>query len=267
MKGGKTPRGYTIIEVLIVLAASGLMFVIAANFISNKQGVTAFNTGVNELASQIQDTIEEVTNGQYSDVPIDCSGSAGSISATAVSDPAIGTGSNQDCLFLGKVLHFQVDNDLTKYEKISVAGSRRNTGGGVVDNINDASPTAIIGLTATQSVPQNLDVNRVRINGGAIGDSTGIGFLQNFGAEASGDSLRGAALPPTMYYVAGMTAQDTANAETQISSTVAGVPVIQKANRIDLCVSDGSRNAVITIDSIASQRSVIVRFRGNNPCF
>lgn len=262
MKGGKTPLGYTIIEVLIVLAASGLMFVIAANFINGKQGKTAFSSGVNELASQIQDTIEEVTNGQYSDVPIDCSGSAGSISASAVDDATIGTGTNENCLFLGKVLHFNVDNDLAIYEKISVAGSRKNTAGEVSENIADANAVAITGLTATQSVPQNLDVNRVRVNGGALADSTGVGFLQNFGAEASGDSLRGAALPPTMYYVIGMAAQNTVNAELQITSTN-----LQKANRIDLCVTDGTRNAVITIDTIASQRSVIVDMRGSNSCF
>ena len=68
MNGGKRPLGYTIIEVMIVLAVSGVMFIIAASFISGKQESTAFTEGANEFASQLQQTIAEVADGQYSDV-------------------------------------------------------------------------------------------------------------------------------------------------------------------------------------------------------
>lgn len=55
MKGGKSPLGYTVVEVMIVLAVSGIMFLVAANFINGKQQKTSFANGVNEMASRIQD--------------------------------------------------------------------------------------------------------------------------------------------------------------------------------------------------------------------
>ena len=50
----KQPFGYTIVEVMIVLAVSSAMFLIAANFINGKQERTAFSQGSNEMVSQLQ---------------------------------------------------------------------------------------------------------------------------------------------------------------------------------------------------------------------
>jgi prepilin-type N-terminal cleavage/methylation domain-containing protein len=107
MKGGKNrqPLGYTIIEVMIVLAISGVMFLIASQFINGKQEKTSFNEGVHDMASQIQDIIEQVTDGRYSDIPLACK----------ADDPvqtsgAFGTdnqGNQQDCVFAGKAIVLQ----------------------------------------------------------------------------------------------------------------------------------------------------------------
>ena len=74
MLGGKNkqPLGYTIIEVMIVLAVSGLMFIIAATFINGKQQRATFTAGVNEMASELQNVIEQVNDGSYADVPLNC---------------------------------------------------------------------------------------------------------------------------------------------------------------------------------------------------
>src|SRR4051812_28553600 len=105
MNGGKLPLGYTVIEVMIVLAVSGLMFVIATNFISGKQAKTSFTAGSNELASKVQDLIGEVNDGKYSDIPLSCSANIGG--PTSVSDGAPDAetqGTNPQCVFLGKIL-------------------------------------------------------------------------------------------------------------------------------------------------------------------
>lgn len=102
MKGVKQPLGYTIIEVMIVLAISGLMFLIAANFISGKEESTSFTEGTNEFVTDMQSVINQVTDGQYSDISFQCVSSGGTLSF-----PSGGSqGTNPACVFLGKFLYF-----------------------------------------------------------------------------------------------------------------------------------------------------------------
>ncbi|MGH7238724.1 MAG: type II secretion system protein, partial [Candidatus Saccharimonadales bacterium] len=58
-------RGFTIIEVMIFLAVSGFMFVIAAVFINGKQDNVAFRQGMEAVASTVTNTIDTVANGEY----------------------------------------------------------------------------------------------------------------------------------------------------------------------------------------------------------
>jgi prepilin-type N-terminal cleavage/methylation domain-containing protein len=129
MKGVKPPGGYTIVEVMIVLAVSGVMFVMAANFINGKNARTQFQQGSNELGSRMQGVIEEVTDGQYTDIPFTCSRAGASLAVTGAVRPQ---GTNPECVFIGKLAHFSVNpnpsgfgsGDRTKYEVFTLAGER-----------------------------------------------------------------------------------------------------------------------------------------------
>jgi prepilin-type N-terminal cleavage/methylation domain-containing protein len=161
MLGGKKlkpPLGYTIIEVMIVLAVSGVMFLIAATFINGKQERASFQTGVNEMASQIQDTINQVTDGQYSDIPLNCQGlTAGGVGAAAnagqqVTFPSIALlgnpeqGGNSGCVFAGKIFHFSLNNDPSSYEIFSMAASRQClTSDGVLEPLTFYCDSAVTG--------------------------------------------------------------------------------------------------------------------------
>src|SRR4051794_6940104 len=113
MKGVKAPSGYTIIEVLIVLAVSGVMFIMAANFIDGKNSRTRFQQGSNELGSRVQSVIEEITDGQYSDIPFTCNSTSSSITITGTPQQQ---GKNYDCIFIGKIIHFSVGGNQNRYE-------------------------------------------------------------------------------------------------------------------------------------------------------
>jgi len=65
MIGGNKPHGYTIVEVLIFLAISSLMFLLAAGFISGKQSAVEFKQGMNDINTQIGSVVNDVANGQY----------------------------------------------------------------------------------------------------------------------------------------------------------------------------------------------------------
>src|SRR5665213_1688547 len=130
MRGGKNkqPLGYTIVEVLIVLAVSGVMFILAANFISQREAKTAFSQGSDELTGTVQTTISQVTSGQYSDVNFTCT-TIGSGATATISITSGGTGQNgknPSCVFIGKIIVLP-DVDNTHYAIYSLAAGRDGT--------------------------------------------------------------------------------------------------------------------------------------------
>ena len=196
MKGARTPAGYTIVEVMIVLAVSGLMFLMAASFIGGKQEDTSFPQGVNELASSIQNTIAQVSDGQYSDINLTCNfhyvtadpqtsymspppaiaaGPGTTTNNTAGNDHSA-TSQNIECTFLGKVLEFDEPGmpgvSVQQYQTFTLAGGRLdnnnqpitadpgpNPGVFYPTPLDDDAPTPIDpALTTTTQIPQNLNV-------------------------------------------------------------------------------------------------------------
>ena len=125
MKGGfkKTPScyGFTIIEIMIFLAVSGLMFIVAAEFINNKVPQTEFTQGMNSANSEIQTIINNVSNGNYPIPPGGLSFSCGGIPVTLTSstNPSNGTAG---CSFIGKVLMPQTNINNSQYGLVDVAG-------------------------------------------------------------------------------------------------------------------------------------------------
>lgn len=261
MLGGKhkQPLGYTIIEVMIVLAVSGVMFVIAANFINGKQAKTSFTTGVNELASKIQDTIEQVNDGRYADSLLNCTGGAGSISFPG-STAAQGT--NSGCIFLGKLIQFRG----TSYRTILLAGSRLNSSNVPSTSLIDAGAKAIPlpGGYDDKHVPQDLTIKSVKING-ALSASTTIGFIQSLASLDSTSHLASGSQTISLYTVRAMGA-----GVNDYSLVVGGN--INQANSAAICVADsipGSRFAEIQLggtDTYASNLSVRVKMLGTTSC-
>ena len=251
MRGGenKQPLGYTIIEVMIVLAISGVMFAIAAIFISGKQARTAFSTGSNELNAQLQAIITQVNDGQYSDVNFKCSADpiTGAITITLPS-PTDQQGSRYQCVFLGKMLQFNYANDQTQYAVFSMAGQRGTATVGSKASFNysipiitnDSSPHAI-DLTDYKQVPQQLKVSSVKVynNIGTLLPSTAIGFAQSEGqVGGSGGYLNGAQTTTLVY------AYDPSNVPFSPDTNVVLTPVTGSAK---ICVTDGTRYALITL--------------------
>src|ERR1039458_2004290 len=60
-----TGAGFTIVETMIFLAISGLMFVLAINAMSGKQQQTEFQTGVGTLKSELNQQLSNVSDGNY----------------------------------------------------------------------------------------------------------------------------------------------------------------------------------------------------------
>jgi prepilin-type N-terminal cleavage/methylation domain-containing protein len=195
MLGGqnkKMPLGYTIVEVIIVLAISGIMFLIAANFINGKQEHTAFAEGTNDMVDQLQNIIDDVNDGHYSDIPINCAGTSGAVSFPSGTPGA--QGSNQSCLFWGKMLSFYGSSKPTTYQLFSLAASRfyaNPDGTGIIPAGGTNAVGVIPGLTTTATIPQSLYIPTGKMTvtptSGATTTAYSIGFVQGLGNTSTVD--------------------------------------------------------------------------------
>lgn len=271
MPGGKNTHltsknlGYTIVEVMIVLAVSGLMFVIAAGFINGKQQKTAFTEGSNELGAQIQSMVDDVADGHYSDIPLTCnSGGGGALSVSVTTGDT--QGRNSECVFLGKLVHFYNpgggSGNPRSYETISVADKKSAAN----DNLG-SSVTLIDGLTTQKSISQNLQISGMRVfvtNGGGPQNAWAVGFVQGSGTvsdPATGSYDTGAQTTSIVY------APSTNQTAAANNGTINGH--IQHAASAQICVTDGTRNAVIQIggSNEGNQLNATVNQRGASPCW
>jgi len=117
--------GFTIIEVMIFLAVSGLTFLIAASFINGKEAQAEYSQGMNNATMQINTIINNVSNGDYQ-LPyghsLNCTiSSSGGPSVTegsqAIAEPAVA-----GCTFIGKVLSPDYNNNPNAYYLYTIDG-------------------------------------------------------------------------------------------------------------------------------------------------
>jgi prepilin-type N-terminal cleavage/methylation domain-containing protein len=250
MNGGKKQRGYTIIEVMIVLAASGLMFVIAANFISGKQAKTSFRAGVDETASRIDDVLAQVTGGHYSDQFFGCTTSSGSPHIVNASSGNDRSGKNSDCVFLGKFMHFNTAGTVNdpNYSVYSLAGNRVVKITGLPPkNLTEANPTIIkahggggpqVDLTLAQTVPQTLDIRKVTADGGILpSKGAGFGFVQGLGTTTTNGKN----------YQSGSQTVTMVASTLNINPNTSGALSFTGIKKAALCMTDNTRWAVVTV--------------------
>lgn len=263
MKGGKRPLGYTIIEVMIVLAVSGVMFLIAASFIGGKQERTSFTAGVSEMASRIQDTIQQVTSGQYSDVGLNCVFTG---SNTSVSSGINAQGTNSSCIFLGKIIHFSEHNSAGgshNYETFSLAGRLVNPTVSTPVTLASTYPSAIDpSLTTQQIIPQQLDVSAMKITPlvgsppvpGPPVTNYSLGFIQNLGASTGAGSFQSGGQTIVMVY--GRLLATPGISESAAANSLSNS--VDYAQQAQICVTDHTQTAELIIGTNNNQLSVDV---------
>lgn len=273
MLGGKNkqtrqPLGYTIVEVMIVLAVSGMMFIIAASFINGKQERTAFTQSSNDMVSQLQNISEDIIDGHYSDYPIGCT-ATGTGNSASLSFPASASaqGTNQGCVFLGKIVHFYGSaGQATDYNVFSLATAQSASG-----SISGAPVYAIPGLTTSDVLTQGLYIKSMSVQtGGSLYNTTAynIGFAQGLGSLDSGDDTGGyvsGAQTINLVYTNGLDGTSSGN-----EADITGSGSVQSAQSATICVTDQTRYAQILIGTSSSNNnnplSITAKQLGKTPC-
>lgn len=218
MKGKGVPNGYTIVEVLIFLAVSGMLIVMAMIFVQGKQQAAQFQQAMNTINNQIQDVINNVSTGFYPSItnftcstsnPTKLAFSTGGLSSTA-------QGTHDNCTFLGKVIQFGAGSNGRDFNVFTVAGRRLDTLGKEVTSLQAATPTPLapsyssVDYTDKQTLGWGLQVTVMQINDGRTPGYTNtgaIGFIGSFGqySNMANDQLISGAQTVNLFNVPGTT--------------------------------------------------------------
>jgi prepilin-type N-terminal cleavage/methylation domain-containing protein len=277
MKGGKAPLGYTIVEVMVVLAISSFMFLIAAQFVNGKQGRTAFTQGSTDFANKIESVAGQVNDGQFTDINLgQCNVSAAGVSISSVG-PTRAQGTNTSCVFLGKLFYFHIGagaSDVESYSLFNLTGAFKdpNPPHNPVTSITGAYPAVIPGLTTTQTTTQNLEVRQIRITdtSNISHNNYSFGFTQGLGAasdsaEENAATYRTGSQTISLVYAPSLTANNTTVDESQAATNAQSKVYnnLAPASKAELCLTDNTHWAQLTIDLQHSGLNVDVKNLGN----
>lgn len=279
MKGGSRSHalkigrghGFTIAETLIVLAVSGAMLLAAIILINGRQAHTEFNQGIQEVQSQLQQDMNDVANGYYpSNGSISCVAGGGGPILTSGSTER---GANDGCIFVGKVLQFEVSGRPGGYNVYPIAGLM-----GGEDSLATAKPRLIaegtgdpIGVNAipdefeSRTLPNGLTVvNMYYGNNPASNHIGALGFITHLSTGASTKDIDVAAIPATSL---GMT---KATAVHAVNGQLAGLPAaaINPSQGIHICIASGgtSQSALLSIGGSGQTSSITADVKGGTVC-
>lgn len=96
--------GYTIMETLVVLGVTSLMFAAMLVAFNGRQARTEFTQAVRDYESMLQGIISDVNNGYYSSDGYKCISAGPDYVPDLALSPSNETGTNGDCIFIGKLL-------------------------------------------------------------------------------------------------------------------------------------------------------------------
>jgi Tfp pilus assembly protein FimT len=265
--------GYTIVEVLIVLAVTALLFTSVMMTMAGRQNRTEFITSVRDLKTQIQQTISETASGYYPSMNnFRCTAVAG---APSVSAGGNDQGTNSGCIFMGKVIQFGLlgTGGGTGAEKMltyTAVGVRQTTAGKEVTSLAEANPV----IMSESDAPGSVEARS--INGGlttlwvhdGVGNNIGaVGFISslaqyNDGLLSSGSQQLN--LMPISGSSLGMSQVDMA----QAINTNLETSQVNPSGGVKVCfVSGGTdQSGLITIGSNGRQLSVTLDIKENKEC-
>lgn len=179
--------GYTIIEVMIVLVVSVALFGTVITAMSAQANRTRFTQEVETFEQRLQDILNDVSTGYY---PAKGVGEF-SCSANYTTGPNIVSaspqeqGTNLECIFIAKVLHFAPNGNDLAYNIYTMVGNRlASANGKEIANIAEARPKVLgVGLPGTidtGTLGAEVRITKVVVlkTGTSIG---GFGIISDFG--------------------------------------------------------------------------------------
>jgi prepilin-type N-terminal cleavage/methylation domain-containing protein len=206
--------GFTIIEMLMVTAISGMIAISAFSIINGQQQKNEMRQGVIGFENKITDIANDVSTGYFpneSSYPR-CGVSGGAISFTGFG--TVGDGASAACIFGGKIIRFNNAGPGPEdmFDVYTVAARRVDSDGNPYTDLYDLNTgqirIAMKSSTELVNEPTNIGYNLriksavVRGPGGSTSNIGGLVFLSGFGKYNQGGSSSTLTGTPTtdIYY-------------------------------------------------------------------
>ena len=266
MKRGLRTRGFTVVEVTIVLTVTSVLLISALLLFSGKQQDVQFNQAINDIQSQVNQVINNVQTGYYSKT------TSSDFSCTAtISGPNIDTsgtseqGTNRGCIFIGRAIHF-TDTPSTKV--YNLVGLRNKWGSADnVTNLLDAQPSVMPGGNIEDRTLQaGLHPTKMfySIDNSPPSIPTGVvAFVSNFGQATAGGSTTA-----KIYAIANTSLNPAIDPVPEIDKDIPTIAVnyISSTTSVTICFDGGTRLlGVLTIGSNNRQLTTKLDFINKNP--
>ena len=257
-KGGK---GYTVIEVLIFIAVSSLMFITAMIAINGRQQQVQFSQGTREFDAKIRDIINDVTTGYYpANDTVSCQVVASEVQIEASTGQTIGT--NSECIYIGKVLQFNLNGVSDSFKIYNLAG-KRFVGDDLTPtlSIDEAAPKAVtmiadgsfVDPSENFLIPYGLKVTKVISpqSDTVYSEYGAIAIVSNFGGSSvsEGQSVQIGGIVGSQFGASESDAVGVINSLTQLENNNVdniGYMDINRSQGIVICL-ESSRGSVASI--------------------
>lgn len=174
-------KGFTIVETLIVLAITALLFLATSFLVRGQIQRQQYKLGINEQLSLLRDTANDVQTGYYPDVlnltNVVCAGTASSVNSS-------NQGQNGDCILVGKRITFNqtnmtIDTLVDGKSKTGPSGSTTT-----VSTIKQTVPYPN-SMTVTSPVPKVVNIMYATYPALATTKSGSLGVVQLDGTYAT----------------------------------------------------------------------------------
>ncbi len=261
-----------------MLVVTSALFVSASIAISGRQNQTAFDQAVEDIQSQIQQVINDVAIGYYpNNATFNCSivGGVPTIGGTASQQ-----GTNGGCIFLGKVMQFDVQGITPEQFAIMPLAGVQQVGGQEVSDLTQAVPTVVVpsittgtlhsGLTSCKTGVGNCKMSFTDTLAGA-GTVGAVAFVKSLAQFDSSGNLESGSQQVDVIPV-GTSSLNATQASTitaiqnKLSNTSLSPP--NPSGGVSLCfVSGGTKqSALITIGGTGHELAVTTSIKGTQTC-
>jgi len=277
MKGANKGAGFTIVEVMIVLAVTGALFISAAVAISGRTNRTQFQQSINQITDVIRQNINDVSVGYYPNSGnIRCTSDGNTMSITS---GAVEQGTNSGCVILGRAMQFSPSpvTDPEQYVMYPIAGMQRDNDGDEITTLAGAKPAVIFPSSAQSAAPDGSDKSKLQYGltvskmyyGGNEANAIGAFALVSSLGSYNGAQLQSGSQQISLVPVVGSSRNSTQTAAANaINSNLATSPVAPTGG-VSICFDSGTTNqsGLVTIGgSNSSQLSVTLSIKGNKGC-
>jgi len=196
-KGVKKPanssrtKGYTIVETMIFLLISGVLLITSMLFFRGRQQRTQFTQGVREVEANVKTIMGEVSSGYYPNngTSFSCTAPASDTIPTLTFPGSGEQGSNESCIFIGKVINF--DDDSEQYSSYTVVGRRKaHVSGQTVSSLIEAKPTIDDRIKEVYTMPWGIRATKVvSVKGTPNPNRSAVGLIMSLGGYTTSEDV------------------------------------------------------------------------------